>query len=34
MLNADHYDANDLADIGKRFAEKYQEIISNTKTTP
>jgi len=34
MLNAGHYDAKGLADIGKRFAEKYQEIISNKKQTP
>jgi hypothetical protein len=34
MLNAGHYNAAGLADIGKRFTAKYQEVISNTKTTP
>jgi len=31
MLNAGHYNASGLVEIGNRFAEKYRELISKTK---
>jgi hypothetical protein len=33
MLNPGHYNAAGLIEIGKRFAEKYKEIVSKTKKT-